>query len=110
MQNIVDFHGISALPESAPSIRPRQASSTRGTFTQKLIAKTTAVEKGLGGVLELMGESQNRSAHHWSVQSLFVTRNIEVSAFVSDPKVAFTSAERVVDVLRRGGALSPGWC
>lgn len=91
---INDFHG----PAMSPTI-DRRAHRGRKAYVDALLAKRQAVQDNPSAALALVDVDVNHSRSNWEVRALMVTPYPVAAAFVDNPRVLFSPAAELADVL-----------
>ncbi|PKV82732.1 hypothetical protein BX283_0179 [Streptomyces sp. TLI_146] len=90
---------------AAPALLQHIKKFTRD-YCDKLLAKTATLAAHPHQAASLCGITP---AQNWRVLPLIVTRTVEPSAFLADPRLPYTTAERLTAVLANPTDPEPGW-
>lgn len=77
-----------------------------GRYRDKLLAKTAVIRDHAAAAAYLCGITDHLT---WRALPLIVTRTIEPAAFLTDPQVAFTTADHLAATLAAARDPRPGW-
>ncbi|GGN46052.1 hypothetical protein [Streptomyces fuscichromogenes] len=75
-------------------------------YRDKLLAKAATIAQYAGQAATACGVN---GEHPWRILPLMVTRTVEPSAFLADPRIPYTTADRLTAVLTHADAPRPGW-
>lgn len=75
-------------------------------YRDKLLAKTATITVFRA---QAAAACQATAEQAWRVLPLMVTRAVEPAAFVTDPRVAYTTADNLAHVLATAADPAPGW-
>ncbi|MEU7322654.1 hypothetical protein ABZ682_19175 [Streptomyces griseoviridis] len=77
-----------------------------GRYRDKLLAKTAVIRDHAAAAAHLCGAPAPRT---WRAVPLIVTRTVEAAAFLTDPQVAYTTADHLAATLATTNDPLPGW-
>ncbi|MER6116164.1 hypothetical protein [Streptomyces sp. NPDC001743] len=77
-----------------------------GRYRDKLLAKTAVIRDHAAAAAHLCGAGPHPA---WRTVPLLVTRTVEPAAFLTDPQVAYTTADHLVAILAAADDPLPGW-
>ncbi|MFJ9574551.1 hypothetical protein [Streptomyces bacillaris] len=77
-----------------------------GRYRDKLLAKTAVIRDHAAAAAHLCGADGRLT---WRTVPLLVTRTVEPAAFLTDPQVAYTSADHLPTILAAASDPLPGW-
>ncbi|NEA20718.1 hypothetical protein [Streptomyces halstedii] len=75
-------------------------------YRDKLLAKTAVINDHTAGAAQLCGAPGHLT---WRTVPLIVTRTVEPAGFLTDPQVAYTSADHLAALLAATSDPLPGW-
>ncbi|WP_331752468.1 hypothetical protein [Streptomyces sp. NBC_00829] len=94
------------VPAVAPHAVLQHIQRFTTRYRDKLLAKTATIA---AFPAQAAGACRAASEQPWQVLPLMVTRAVEPAAFVTDPRVPYTTADNLAHVLTAPGDPAPGW-
>lgn len=113
---IADFHGKAAVVTGPDTYQFRQFQSRTFTpYADRVLANTRAIDENRHAAIRLISavspESNlvDENADDWEIIPLIVTTHVEISAFVTDPRVPFVLIDNLGKLLTADDCPPPGW-